>query len=52
MTTLADLDPSTIDMGCLLIIGSSQTSVGSGGVWTRRSTSPAGSTTPETSASS
>ena len=26
VTTLADLDPSTIDMGCLLIIGSSQTS--------------------------
>ena len=47
VTTLADLDPSTIDMSCLLIIGSSQTSVGSGGVWTRRSTSPAGSTTPD-----
>ena len=52
VTTLADLDPSTIDMGCLLIIGSSQTSIGSGGVWTRRSTSPAGSTTPEASVSS
>ena len=49
VTTLADLDPSTIDMGCLLIIGSSQTSTGGGGVWTRRSTSPAGSTPPETS---
>ena len=52
VTTLADLDPDTIDMSCLLIIGSSQTSVGTGGVWTRRSTSPVGSTTPETSASS
>jgi precorrin-2 C20-methyltransferase/precorrin-3B C17-methyltransferase len=52
VTTLADLDPDTIDMSCLVIIGSSQTSVGSGGVWTRRSTSPAGSTTTETSASS
>ncbi len=52
VTTLAELDPDTIDMSCLLIIGSSQTSVGSGGVWTRRSTAPAGSTAPEASASS
>ena len=51
VTTLADLDPSTIDMGCLVIIGSSQTSTGTGGVWTRRSTSPAGSTAPETNGS-
>ena len=44
VTTLADLDPGTIDMSCLLIIGSSQTSTGSGRVWTRRRTSPTGST--------
>jgi precorrin-2 C20-methyltransferase/precorrin-3B C17-methyltransferase len=37
VTTLAALDPATIDMGCLLIVGSSQTQVSSGGVWTRRS---------------
>ncbi len=38
VTTLADLDPDTIDMKCLLIIGSSSTRVGaSGAVWTPRS---------------
>ena len=37
-TTLADLDPVTIDMGCLLIVGSSQTHVAPDGrVWTSRS---------------
>ncbi|MCA0144115.1 precorrin-2 C(20)-methyltransferase [Blastococcus sp. LR1] len=38
VTTLGDLDPETVDMRCLLIIGSSQTRVGpSGLVWTSRS---------------
>ncbi len=37
ITTLAELDPDTIDMGCLLIIGSSATTVSSAGVWTSRS---------------
>ncbi|WP_309232927.1 precorrin-3B C(17)-methyltransferase [Blastococcus sp. TML/C7B] len=37
VTTLGDLDPETVDMRCLLIIGSSQTRVGpSGLVWTSR----------------
>jgi len=37
VTTLADLDPSTIDMKCLLIIGASSTRVtGAGRVWTPR----------------
>lgn len=38
VTTLGGLDPATIDMRCLLIVGSSGTSVTrSGSVWTRRS---------------
>ncbi|MGI8456822.1 MAG: precorrin-2 C(20)-methyltransferase [Propionibacteriaceae bacterium] len=38
VTTLADLDPDTIDMKCLLIIGSSTTRVSpTGAVWTPRS---------------
>ncbi len=38
VTTLGALDPATIDMRCLLIVGSSGTTVGpSGRVWTRRS---------------
>jgi precorrin-2 C20-methyltransferase/precorrin-3B C17-methyltransferase len=38
VTTLEALDPDSIDMSCLLIIGSSQTQLGFGGtVWTRRS---------------
>ncbi len=38
VTTLGELDPSTIDMRCLLIVGSSGTSVTTAGrVWTRRS---------------
>jgi len=38
ITTLAELNPETIDMSCLIIIGSSQTRLGSNGsVWTRRS---------------
>jgi precorrin-2 C20-methyltransferase/precorrin-3B C17-methyltransferase len=38
VTTLAELDATTIDMKCLLIVGSSGTSVSAGGaVWTRRS---------------
>jgi precorrin-2 C20-methyltransferase/precorrin-3B C17-methyltransferase len=36
VTTLADLDPDSIDMTCLLIIGSSQTTAGPSGVWTSR----------------
>jgi precorrin-2 C20-methyltransferase / precorrin-3B C17-methyltransferase len=38
VTTLEALDPDSIDMSCLLIIGSSQTRLGLGGtVWTSRS---------------
>jgi precorrin-2 C20-methyltransferase / precorrin-3B C17-methyltransferase len=38
VTTLGDLDPATVDMRCLVLIGSSQTRVGpSGAVWTPRS---------------
>ncbi|SFL54520.1 precorrin-2 C(20)-methyltransferase [Geodermatophilus ruber] len=37
VTTLGDLDPTTVDMRCLVLIGSSQTRVGpSGAVWTSR----------------
>lgn len=39
VTTLGALDPDSIDMRCLLIVGSSGTTVNrSGAVWTRRST--------------
>ena len=31
VTTLADLDPATVDMRCLLIVGSSQTRAGDPG---------------------
>lgn len=38
VTTLAELDAATIDMKCLLIVGSSGTTVSAAGaVWTRRS---------------
>jgi precorrin-2 C20-methyltransferase/precorrin-3B C17-methyltransferase len=37
VTTLGDLDPTVVDMRCLLIIGSTGTSVVDGQVWTRRS---------------
>jgi precorrin-2 C20-methyltransferase/precorrin-3B C17-methyltransferase len=37
VTTLAAFDPCSVDMGCLIIIGSSQTSATPSGVWTRRS---------------
>jgi precorrin-2 C20-methyltransferase/precorrin-3B C17-methyltransferase len=38
VTTLGALDPDSIDMSCLLIIGSSQTRLGRGTtVWTSRS---------------
>ncbi len=37
LTTLADLEPATVDMRCLVIIGSSGTVVTGGRVWTRRS---------------
>ncbi len=37
VTTLGALDPATVDMRCLVIIGSSGTSVSGGQVWTRRS---------------
>jgi precorrin-2 C20-methyltransferase / precorrin-3B C17-methyltransferase len=41
VTTLAELDTGSIDMGCLLIVGSSGTSVSaSGRVWTSRGTTP------------
>lgn len=36
VTTLGDLDPDTIDMKCLLIVGASSTVAGSNGVWTPR----------------
>ncbi|MGH3357232.1 MAG: precorrin-2 C(20)-methyltransferase [Nocardioidaceae bacterium] len=39
VTTLAALEPASIDMRCLLIVGASGTTVGPrGAVWTRRST--------------
>ena len=39
VTTLAELDPATIDMKCLIIVGASGTRVtASGRVWTPRST--------------
>ncbi|MFJ9787278.1 precorrin-2 C(20)-methyltransferase [Amycolatopsis sp. NPDC101161] len=37
ITTLGDLDPSTVDMRCLLIVGSSKTRAENGVVWTPRS---------------
>ncbi|GAA4553435.1 precorrin-2 C(20)-methyltransferase [Amycolatopsis samaneae] len=37
VTTLGGLDPSTVDMRCLLIVGSSKTRVDGGFVWTPRS---------------
>jgi precorrin-2 C20-methyltransferase/precorrin-3B C17-methyltransferase len=37
ITTLGELDPTTIDMQCLLIIGATGTTVSGGRVWTRRS---------------
>ena len=37
ITTLAELDPATIDMSCLLIVGSSRTRIDNGSVWTPRS---------------
>lgn len=47
VTTLGDLEPDSVDMSCLLIVGSSATRVTRGGrVWTPRSTS-AISTSPE-----
>jgi precorrin-2 C20-methyltransferase/precorrin-3B C17-methyltransferase len=36
VTTLADLDPETVDMRCLLIVGASSTRVTGGRVWTPR----------------
>jgi precorrin-2 C20-methyltransferase/precorrin-3B C17-methyltransferase len=36
VTTLAELDPGSIDMLCLLIVGASSTRVGRAGVWTPR----------------
>ncbi|ADJ48779.1 precorrin-2 C20-methyltransferase [Amycolatopsis mediterranei S699] len=37
ITTLGELDPSTVDMRCLLIVGSSRTRSDNGIVWTPRS---------------
>ena len=36
VTTLGELDPASIDMKCLLIVGASATRVGPAGVWTPR----------------
>ncbi len=36
VTTLADLDPATVDMKCLLLVGASSTRVSPAGVWTPR----------------
>ena len=36
VTTLGDLDPDSIDMRCLLIVGSSRTVATPSGVWTSR----------------
>ncbi|MDN4172598.1 precorrin-2 C(20)-methyltransferase [Nocardioides sp. SOB77] len=36
VTTLGELDPATIDMKCLLIVGASSTRVSAAGVWTPR----------------
>lgn len=36
VTTLAELDPATIDMKCLVIVGAASTRVGPAGVWTPR----------------
>ncbi|MGB6041102.1 MAG: precorrin-3B C(17)-methyltransferase, partial [Gordonia sp. (in: high G+C Gram-positive bacteria)] len=36
VTTLAALDPTTIDMKCLLIVGASSTRISAAGVWTPR----------------
>jgi precorrin-2 C20-methyltransferase/precorrin-3B C17-methyltransferase len=36
VTTLAELDPGTIDMKCLVIVGAESTRVGRAGVWTPR----------------
>jgi precorrin-2 C20-methyltransferase/precorrin-3B C17-methyltransferase len=36
ITTLAELDPESIDMKCLLIVGAASTRVGPAGVWTPR----------------
>jgi precorrin-2 C20-methyltransferase/precorrin-3B C17-methyltransferase len=36
VTTLAELDPSSIDMKCLLIVGAESTRASRAGVWTPR----------------
>lgn len=36
VTTLGELDPATIDMKCLLIVGASSTKASAAGVWTPR----------------
>ncbi|MEL4356488.1 MULTISPECIES: precorrin-2 C(20)-methyltransferase [unclassified Luteococcus] len=40
VTTLGDLDPESIDMKCLVIIGASSTRVSRAGVWTPRFVEP------------
>jgi precorrin-2 C20-methyltransferase/precorrin-3B C17-methyltransferase len=40
VTTLAELDPATIDMKCLLIVGAESTRISRAGVWTPRFTEP------------
>ncbi|GAA1129419.1 precorrin-3B C(17)-methyltransferase [Nocardioides aquiterrae] len=42
VTTLGELDPSTIDMKCLLIVGAESTRVSPAGVWTPRFVEGAG----------
>lgn len=45
VTTLQDLDPETVDMSCLVLVGSSSTRVLAGGaVWTPRYVRPASAT--------
>ncbi|MFS3130570.1 precorrin-2 C(20)-methyltransferase [Nocardioides sp. Bht2] len=36
VTTLAELDPSSIDMSCLVLVGAASTRVSTAGVWTPR----------------
>ena len=40
VTTLAELDPASIDMKCLLIVGAESTRVSPAGVWTPRFVAP------------
>lgn len=46
VTTLGDLDPDSVDMSCLLIVGASRTTISANGVWTARAVSPRTRTPP------